>query len=200
MVRLIGITDTRFLPDEARLIEAAIAGGCDCVHIRKPGATDDEVRRLLLDIAPDCRCRLVLHDNYPLAATYGLRGVHLNSRHSLAEASLYHVVSRGCHTLDELAVSKDDYEYLFLSPIYDSISKPGYRAAFTPELLREAVRKGIIDDKVVALGGITSRNAAEAMSYGFGGVAVLSFLWSDPRAEAVAAAAACIKQCITPLE
>ncbi len=200
MARLIGITDTRMLPGEGRLIEAALAGGVDCVHIRKPGATDDEMRRLLLDIAPTYRNRLVLHDSYALASLYGLRGIHVNGRHGSAEAAGCRLVSRGCHSLDEVASEKEKYEYLFLSPIYDSISKPGYRAAFDPTTLHEAARAGIIDSKVVALGGITPENAAEAMGYGFGGVAVLGSLWRDPQAEAVEKAASRLRECITSLK
>lgn len=200
MAWLIGITDAKMLPGEGRLIEAALAGGADYVHIRKPGASDDDVRRLLLDIAPAYRHRLVLHDCYALASEYGLRGIHVNGRHSDAEAAGCRLVSRGCHTLDEVASEKGKYDYLFLSPIYDSISKPGYRAAFDPATLQEAARAGIIDSKVVALGGITPGNAAEAMGYGFGGVAVLGYLWRDPQADAVEKAASRLRACMAARE
>ncbi len=200
MAWLIGITDTRMFPGEGRLIEAALAGGVDYMHIRKPGATDDEVRRLLLDIDPTYRNRLVLHDGYTLAESYGLRGIHVNGRHSTADVAGCRLVSRSCHSLEEIVSEKEKYEYLFLSPIYNSISKPGYKAAFDSDTLREAADKGIIDKRVVALGGITPANATEVLSYGFGGVAVLGFLWSNPQMEAVARAAALMKECIAPYQ
>ena len=87
-----------------------------------------------------------------------------------------------CHTLEEVHLNKLQSDYVFLSPIFDSISKQGYKAAFTEYILRCAHRDGIIDDKVVALGGITPANARKAMTLGFGGVAVLGDIWqsADP--------------------
>ena len=73
--------------------------------------------------------------------------------------------------------------YVFLSPIFNSISKQGYASAFTPKALFEAKQKGIINEKVVALGGITAANINKIKSYGFGGVALLGDVWrrtADP--------------------
>ena len=66
---------------------------------------------------------------------------------------------------------------MFLSPIYASISKRGYEAAFTPEMLRTAADEGMIDDKVVALGGVTPDKLPQLQVLGFGGAAVLGALW-----------------------
>ncbi len=41
------------------------------------------------------------------------------------------------------------------SPIYDSISKEGYSSAYSCDTLQKAQQAGIIDSKVMALGGIT---------------------------------------------
>ena len=65
----------------------------------------------------------------------------------------------------------------------NSISKQGYASAFTPKALFEAKQKGIINEKVVALGGITAANINKIKSYGFGGVALLGDVWrrtADP--------------------
>lgn len=62
---------------------------------------------------------------------------------------------------------------MFLSPIFDSISKHGYGSAFSHETLRKAAAEGIIDEKVVALGGVTPENAGWLEKLGFGGAAML---------------------------
>lgn len=46
-------------------------------------------------------------------------------------------------------------DYLFLSPIFDSISKRGYLSQFSFESLQNAAKEGLIDGKVFALGGVT---------------------------------------------
>jgi thiamine-phosphate pyrophosphorylase len=64
-----------------------------------------------------------------------------------------------------------------LSPIYDSISKQGYRAAFTREELLKAAQDGIIDNKVYALGGVTFSRLEEVKALGFGGAMILGDAW-----------------------
>jgi thiamine-phosphate pyrophosphorylase len=65
-----------------------------------------------------------------------------------------------------------------LSPVFDSISKGGYKAGFPEEILIGAADKGFIDNKVVALGGISSSNIQSVKKLGFGGVAVLGTVWN----------------------
>jgi thiamine-phosphate pyrophosphorylase len=65
-----------------------------------------------------------------------------------------------------------------MSPVYDSISKAGYQSAFTPEQLRQAQKEKVIDNKVMALGGITADNIVSIKDFGFGGAVVLGDLWN----------------------
>ena len=68
---------------------------------------------------------------------------------------------------------KNDYDYVFLSPIFDSISKAGYKSSFTEEMLKDASSKGIIDKKVVALGGVTLDMIPYLKELNFGGAAMM---------------------------
>ncbi len=96
------------------------------------------------------------------------------------------ITCHSCHSIEELRQYRelfgerlnDTHEvYLSLSPIFDSISKQGYHAAFTPKELLSAHKQGLIDEHVLALGGICRENVDEALSYGFGGVMVLGDAW-----------------------
>ena len=73
---------------------------------------------------------------------------------------------------------KNDYDYLFLSPIFDSISKVGYKSAFTEDMLKDASAKGVIDEKVVALGGVTFNRIPYLKELNFGGAAMMGALVS----------------------
>ena len=66
-----------------------------------------------------------------------------------------------------------------LSPIYDSISKQGYKAAFSESEMKKACEKGIIDHQVIALGGIDSSHILHLTNMGFGGIAVLGMIHKD---------------------
>ena len=87
-----------------------------------------------------------------------MKGIHLNSRNPIAPDNYSGHISASCHTLEEVQEDKKTCDYVFLSPIFDSISKEGYSSKFTPEAIREAVKADIIDKKVIALGGIDEEN------------------------------------------
>ena len=53
------------------------------------------------------------------------------------------------------------------------MSKLGYASAFTDATLRQASEQGILDNKVVALGGVTPDKIHYLKSLNFGGAAML---------------------------
>ena len=79
--------------------------------------------------------------------------------------------------MEEVIERKPTMNYVFLSPIFDSISKQGYRSAFDHATLKKAAHEGIIDHKVVALGGVTRQRISLLAEYGFGGAAMLGDIW-----------------------
>ena len=78
---------------------------------------------------------------------------------------------------ERIFVDKEEFDYLFLSPIFDSISKGGYKSTFSSEQLIEASKAGVIDEKVIALGGITIDKIPYLKRLNFGGVAMLGAIY-----------------------
>ena len=72
---------------------------------------------------------------------------------------------------------KKEYDYLFLSPIFASISKTDYPSHFDLNELRELGRQKVIDRKVMALGGIDIDQIPQMRDCGFGGVVILGAFW-----------------------
>lgn len=171
------ITSPGFLQGEADFIDKLFNHGLDRLHLRKPGADIGECRRLLDGISREWLPRIVVHDNFGLCREYGLGGVHLNGRNPMAPPNHEGSVSRSCHSLEEISRYKGECDYLTLSPIFNSISKQGYMAAFEPEQLAAARDSGLIDSRVIALGGVTLENIPRVRELGFGGVAILGDVW-----------------------
>ncbi len=171
------ITLPHFFDGEAGQIVQLLHSAVDLVHIRKPQASLHEVERLICQIPGEYRNRLVLHDHHQLAAKYQLHGIHLNSRNPLSPSGWQGSVSRSCHSLEEVKEWKAKCDYVSLSPVFDSISKQGYRAAFTTSQLAQARAQGIIDHKVLALGGVTFSRLDEVLRMGFGGAMILGDAW-----------------------
>lgn len=181
MMKRIVITLPYFTPGEGARIASMLAdGGAARVHIRKPAADEASVAALVEEVPAHLRTRLSVHYFPAVAARYGC-GLHLNSRVPAPPAGFSGTLSRSCHSLDELR-DLADVDYAFLSPVFDSISKVGYRSAFTSADLADAAARGLIGPKVYALGGVDPSKFALLQRLGFGGAALLGAAWApvDP--------------------
>lgn len=176
MKRLIVLTPPRFFLGEGSIINGLFKEGLACLHIRKPGCTVGEMVDLLNNIELAYYPRIVLHDCFELGTTHPVGGLHLNKRNSAVPEGFTGSISRSCHTLEEVQTSTD-FSYVFLSPIFDSISKEGYGSRFPMNVLKEASAQHIINEQVIALGGINAVTIPLVKQLNFGGVAVLGALW-----------------------
>lgn len=185
---LIIITLPSFIDQEAEKIVAQFEQRhVDMLHLRKPQASEEEVDRLIRAIPKEYYPRITLHDFHPLAFKYQLGGIHLTGRHPDVPEGWERRVSTSCHSIEELARRKQEgyilngerrpFAYLSLSPIFDSISKQNYCAAFSEKDLEDAYHQGIIDQRVFALGGVTFDRIEKVRSMGFGGAMILGDAW-----------------------
>ena len=177
-MKLIVITSPQFIGGEASYITSMLQKGIDLVHLRKPESSTHDCAKLLDAIPEELHRRIVIHYHHCLCEDYHLGGMHISPFHMNEQTHRCNgTVSRSCHSIDEIASFKSSYDYLFLSPIFNSISKHGYHGAFSASQLQEAQQKGIIDNKVIALGGITANNLSTVKQLGFGGAALLGDVW-----------------------
>ncbi len=176
-MKIIVITTPNFIKGEEFVIPHLLQLGVDIVHIRKPSAMREQLALLLDSLPKWCYDRLVVHDCLELANEYHLRGIHLNRRNHVIPDNFKGSVSMSCHSLEEVDIKKDMADYVFLSPIFNSISKSGYNSAFSKEELHNAMKQGTIDHKVIALGGVSAANIDTVKDLGFGGAALLGDIW-----------------------
>ena len=182
---VIVITKPEMFPGETEVVNTLFANGMQRLHLRKPGASEEEMAEWIGRIDLPFRQRIIVHDHHRLLRTMGLGGIHLNARNPEAPAWFSAerqkrgsvTLSRSCHSLEEIAQWKGVCDYLFLSPIFDSISKGGYTSAFTRETLLQAYHAGLFSKPVYALGGVSADNIRSIYDYGFAGAAVIGSLW-----------------------
>ena len=188
-MKLIAITKPDFYDGEAAFIKRLFESGFDIVHLRKPCCRDvarcvhnndlahrvhiDCICNILNELSSEERSKIVVHDYPELYYEFSLKGIHINKNIVKYPEGYQGFKTRSCHSLEEVKLYKDDFDYVFLSPIFDSISKQGYKSAFTEEVLRDASREGIIDEKVVALGGVTFEKIPYLEELHFGGAAMM---------------------------
>lgn len=185
-MKIIIITKPDFFAGETDIVNALFAQGMPRLHLRKPKATQQQMAEWIEQIAEPFRHLIVVHDHHILARHFALGGIHLNNRNPDTPEWVEEVrsqrsftLSRSCHTIAELEQNSTHCDYMFLSPIFDSISKEGYGAAFARATLSEAVGQGLITDRVYALGGIAFHRLQEVHDLGFSGAAILGDLWMN---------------------
>lgn len=177
-MKLIVVTAPTFFVEEDKIITALFEEGLDILHLRKPETPAMYSERLLTLIPEKYHKRIITHEHFYLQEEFSLMGIHLNTRNPKEPHDYSGHISCTCHSLDEVRNKKHFYDYLFLSPIYNCITKTGVTSGFTAEELRQAEKSKIIDSKVMALGGITSDNILEIKDYGFGGAVIMGDLWN----------------------
>lgn len=166
-----------FFVEEHQILKALFDEGLGLLHLRKPNTEPVYSERLINLLPASYRKNIVVHDHFYLKSEYGLRGIHLNQRNPEAPHGYKGQISRSCHSADEVKACKKAFDYVFLSPIFDSVSKDGYRSAFTDDDLRLLSKQRVIDKHVMALGGVGLENIRKLKDYGFGGAVVLGALW-----------------------
>jgi len=184
-MKLIVITLPHFFEEEASAITALFDAGLETLHLRKPGASEEEFVSLLRQLPAEYRQRIVTHEHFQWATEFGLKGIHLNGRNPQAPANYTGSISCSCHSLSEVVERKPSCQYVFLSPIYDSISKEGYSSAYSYETLQKAQQSGIINAKVMALGGICLQHLPEVKALGFGGAVLLGDVWKEKETDLI---------------
>ena len=122
----------------------------------------------------------MVHDHFSLCGKYHLHGIHLNRRNHQVPDGFQGSLSRSCHSFEEVTEAQKEavFSYVFLSPIFDSISKKGYKHCFSNKDLEDAGNNGIINEKVIALGGVIPQFIPQLRVWNFGGAAFLGDIWN----------------------
>ncbi len=174
------ITEPHFFPEEGNIINHLFENGMPCLHLRKPETSNAQIEVLLSEIRPDYFNRIMIHDHFELAEKYDLMGVHFTfrTRDEIKSSFKNRQKSCGCHSFSELNETVKFVDYAFLSPVYNSISKSGYNAAFSPDEIQRQLSY-LSAYKIYALGGITPQKIPELRVMGFSGIGILGALWKN---------------------
>jgi len=183
--QLIVISSPVEIDNEAAIVSQLFELGLTNFHLRKPLWTESTLTKFIEAIPTIFHSKIVLHTHFQLAEKLNLKGIHLSeeSRHSMNVYEKYKIISTSFHTIEDVKKNNYPFEYVFLSPIFDSISKTNYKGKFDLKILEEqiisiAILKGKRFD-LIALGGISSENIETTVQMGFSGAALLGAIWES---------------------
>jgi len=182
---IVVISSSATIDNEADIINGLFDEGMEVFHLRKPGDSREKVRALLNKIKPEHYGRISIHQFHDMAADYGIKRLHYKKkeRRKVKEEELIRhkrndmILSTSVHSLKSYSQLMQYYDYTFVGPVFDSISKNGYMSGFWKDMdIRDD--KGAI--KMIAIGGITPENMDRILHIGFDGAAVLGTIWKNP--------------------
>ena len=162
-------------------VRAAAVAGVHLVQIRERDLDGGPLARLVaacVEAVRGTRTRVLVNDRFDVALTAGAHGVHLRGD-SVPAARIApwappgFLIGRSVHSVSEAvaAVDSDAVDYLIFGTVFESGSKPGRLPVGLRELSAVARATRL---PVLAIGGMTSDNIAEAMAAGAAGAAGIS--------------------------
>jgi thiamine-phosphate pyrophosphorylase len=182
MFRLLLLTDRHQLPpgrDLVTTVARCSEAGLTAVVLRELDLPEDRRAELAILLAQHVT---VISARRPVAAA---AGVHLAAHQPLADAGAAAMHGRSCHDDGEIAQAfVEAADYVTVSPVSSSASKPGYGPALGLDGVRRAVAiaHGV---PVLALGGVDVSNVRKLRAAGAHGVAVMGSIMRAPDPAAV---------------
>ena len=153
--------------------------GLDRLHIRKPDASNNEVKDLINSIPIEFRGKSSIHSYHKeLCKTYTACGIHHTSK-SIFNPDFEGSQSKSFHSIEEVKSATQEYNYGFLSPIFPSITKADYVGNFDEKKLIELNESSSFP--LYALGGVSPETVKKAKALGFAGVVLFGTLWKEAR-------------------
>lgn len=146
-MKIVVISSSQNIPRETELITSLFENGLEIFHVHKPGFSEEELNIYLQTLPEKFRGRIFLHHQFPKF-----------------------------HSLDELKNYKEKYDYAFLSPIFDSISKKGYQSKFNNA---SDLRNAVSEKNIIALGGIDEDKIEVCRELDFSGIALCGAIWEN---------------------
>jgi len=201
---LYAITNRRLLPGDEnakrdRLVALAaewVRGGVDTIQVREKDLPLSELQFLAARIVEAVRAaesktrgktRVLVNGPAQLALDVGADGVHLHAnagpaavraaQQVYARAHLEPVISAACHAPDEILQASGASMLLF-SPVFEKVTLQGNTRGQGLVALRAAVDLAK-PTPVLALGGVTEKNAAACTQNGAVGIAAIRLFLGD---------------------
>jgi len=177
----------------AEIARQAACGGADAIQLRDKTCSPRELLRAARELRAITRTSgtlFIVNDRLDVAMASGADGVHVGqgdlragTARQLAPEGFIIGVSVG--TVEEaLQAVQEGADYLALSPTFPTASKDDAGPGHGLDRLREIRRA--VPIPVIAIGGISRRNAGDVIAAGADGIAVISAVVARPDIAAAA--------------
>jgi thiamine-phosphate pyrophosphorylase len=175
-------------------LQEALEGGIRCIQLREKDLDTKSLLEMAIEIrklTQDFSAKLIINDRIDICLAVDADGVHLPENGIPIEAARIllgknKIIGVSSHSMEGLLdKSNKDIDFVSLSPIFKTLSKPVGTKTLSLEALTEAKRLSKIP--LFALGGIDESNALKVIKAGSDGIALISGILSkkDIRSAAI---------------
>ncbi len=180
--RLYAIIDAEVAGEPRALARRALKAGCAMLQLRAKYLDDRAFMALasdLRELCADMQTPFVINDRADIAKIVGADGLHLG-QDDLAIADARCVVGEmqigiSTHNLQQaVRADAEGADLIAFGPVFETKTKENPDPIVGLRTLEEVCRK--VSRPVVAIGGITPKNAEETLRFGASYVAVISAL------------------------
>ncbi|MEO6904607.1 MAG: thiamine phosphate synthase [Bacteroidia bacterium] len=188
-MKLIVISSSKIIEYETQIIIKLFEAGLNTFHLRKHNTSTRKTKELIKAIPEKYHNRIVIHTHHSLALRFNLKGIHLTQLHKKRKFKTWLIIKliklndpnatistsfANIGKLFELSPAYK-YDYVFLSPIFDSLTSK-FQSGFTEKSLAVALAKTNLN--VIARGGIDVGIIKKSNTIGFKGLAFYSTIWN----------------------
>ena len=190
-MKLIVFSSHSNIHSEPKQVVRMFEHGLETLHLRKPNSSLKDLVEYLKLIPSEYHNRIVIHSHHKLAKKFNLKGVHFSKVHreKSYNTKLKYLsfrlrfgnilITRSCHKIYKLQENIDRYAYVFLSPMFETISKKSHSGLFNERHIKKAL--ATTKNKVYALGGIDESKFKDLYDLGFEGAALLGAIWNTDK-------------------
>lgn len=188
-MKIVLLSKSKVEEGEVEILTKLFENGLGTYHLRKPKLSTKKMKEFLDEIPIQFHNRIIIHSHHNLARKYNLKGVHYTKSHlkrnfknwwrkltlGIAKSDLIKTTSfsKLISLYDEHEIR---YDYVFLSPIFDSLSGK-FQSGFHVDGIIAAVQKSGV--KIVARGGIEVKRIEQIRDLGFYGMALNTCIWNS---------------------
>ncbi|PKB42113.1 thiamine-phosphate pyrophosphorylase [Cellulophaga sp. RHA19] len=170
------------VPNEIEILHQLFNAGLQYYHLRKPFKDLKQHKEYLNKIKPEYYNRVIIYHHHELINSYNLKGIHFQEqkrRDTIDNPTRYFkdlnmfskTISSSFHDPEELNSCYFEFDYHLLSPVFNSISKKGYKG--------RGFNVNHINKTIVGMGGVTAENLSKFNTLGYKGIGVLGGVWNS---------------------
>ncbi|MFZ4260491.1 thiamine phosphate synthase [Sphingobacterium sp. HJSM2_6] len=176
---IVVISPPQHINEETSFVNELFEHGLDVFHIRKYGMPDQEIIDYVNQIDMKYRGQLVLHSHHHLANRLTIDRLHYNeadrrANHHLNSLAQF-TLSTSVHHMDDFNRLDTCWSYAFISPLYQSISKPEKKR--NEALFDQLTMRSNDQVQLVGLGGIALENIDNTLNHNIDAIALLGTIW-----------------------